>query len=144
MKEIFFSNIESPSSLPFGQVLPGSFSNNTQKMKQILPVRSLLDTGSNCILLGFKTFVQWGFNEKILKKVDNCCISGSTGRQNIILGSMKMALYLKTTNGFMKTNRVEILVTKPEFQLDFMILGGEIFNQTQLKIDYTKTNYSFF
>ena len=139
MKEIFFSNIESPSSLPFGQVLPGSFSNSTQKMKQILPVRSLLDTGSNCILLGFKTFVQWGFNEKILKKVDNCCISGSTGRQNIILGSMKMALYLKTTNGFMKTNRVEILVTKPEFQLDFMILGGEIFNQTQLKIDYTKT-----
>ena len=139
VKEIFFSDIESQSSLPFGQILPGTFSKSAQKMKQILPVRSLLDTGSNCILLGFKTFIQWGFDEKILNKVNNCFISGSTGRQDIILGSIKMPLYLKTTNGFMRTNRLEILVTKPEFQLDFMILGGEIFNQIQLKIDYTQT-----
>ena len=138
IKEIYMNNLKSPTNLPFGEILPGIFSKSVIKSKQISPTRCLFDTGSNVILAGYHTFVTWGFSEKMLRPVDNCLISGSTGTENIVLGCTTMPLFLKTDNGFMKTKPVKILITKPMYPLDFVILGGNIFTQIEFSLNFER------
>ena len=137
VNQIYF-NSNNALNLPLGEILPGRVPQESVKTKEIKPARFLIDSGSNVILCGHNTFLSWGFHEKSLQQMKNCTIVGSTGSENIILGFVIMPLYLKTDKGFLKTKPVKVLVTKESYPLDFVILGGEILQSINLKLDFSK------
>ena len=139
VNSIYISNFDLPEGLPFGELIAAKFNQGIIDKKQVTPVKFLIDSGSSVILCPYHVFLQWGFTKEQLQKVQNSSVQGSTGEENIIIGKIKIPFFLKTTEGFFKTEEYEVMITKPQGALDFLIIGGKIWKDSNLKLEVSES-----
>ena len=133
---IFVSNSEVPNDLPFTEILVAKMNQGMVNSRQVLPVKCLIDCGSNVILIPYRVFKTWGFMKSQLQRSVHKNIQGSTGCSEIILGQIKLPFFLRTDQGYGLTEEFECLVTVPDYDVDFIILGTKALQSSSLSLKF--------
>ena len=71
-------------------------------------------------------------------EVSNNKIQSSTGENEIILGQIKLSFFIRTTEGFCKSKEYNCMVTNPDYNLDFVIIGGMLLKDINLKLELSQ------
>jgi len=130
VNSIYISNFDLPEGLPFGELIPAKFNSEIIDTNQVSPAKFLIDSGSSVILCPFNIYSQWGFTKDQLQEATNPCVQGSTGQENIIMGQITLPFFIKAMDGFYRTKQYEVMVTKPNESLDFLIIGGRLWKDS--------------
>ena len=134
----YFSNFDIPKDLPFGELVAAKSNQKVIDAKTLIPSKFLIDTGSNILLIPYNIFSSWGFSENQLMEVSNNKTQSSTGENEIILGQIKLSFFIRTTEGFCKSKEYNCMVTNPDYNLDFVIIGGMLLKDINLKLELSQ------
>ena len=135
VNSIYIGNFDFPEGLPFGELISAKFNSEIIDTNQVSPAKFLIDSGSSVILCPFNIYSQWGFTKDQLQEATNPCVQGSTGQENIIMGTITLPFFIKAMDGFYRTKQYEVMVNKPNESLDFLIIGGKLWKDSNLKLE---------